>query len=298
MSNAGLLELTQCTLAELINAGAEYLLQHQLSFGHGTDNAFDESAWLSLEACGISPVEPLKSYDIGVSHAQLMLAKDWFEKRAVEKIPVAYLTGRAWFAGLEFKVDERALIPRSPIAELIYNRFDPWLISAPRKVLDLCCGGGCIGIAVSNAFADCSVDMTDLSQDALDLAAINVQKHRLEQRVQLHKGDLFDPLPAMNQFDLIVSNPPYVDAQDMNALATEFSHEPQMGLAAGDDGLDIVEMMLRDAKRYLKPDGILIVEVGNSQEAMDRRFPQLDLLWLDFEQGGEGVFLVNAAALV
>ncbi len=297
MSDTGLLHLKQCTLAELISAGEEYLLQHQLVYGHGTDNAFDESAWLALEVCGISPAAPLESYEIAVSDAQLKRAQTWFQKRALDKTPVAYLTGRAWFAGLEFTVDERALIPRSPIAELIHNGFDPWLSKAPETALDLCCGGGCIGIAMASVFTDCKVDMTDLSHDALELAKINVDKHQLKARVSLYHGDLFQPLPDQKQYDLIVSNPPYVDAQDMNQLADEFSHEPQMGLAAGDDGLDIVDKLLNDAKARLKPDGILIVEVGNSKEAVNRRFPTLDLIWLDFEYGGDGVFLVNAASI-
>lgn len=298
MSDTGLFELKQCTLAELISAGEKYLLKHPLVYGHGTDNAFDESAWLALEACELSPVEPIQSDEVSVGDDHLERAKRWFKKRAIDKVPVAYLTGRAWFAGLEFVVDERALIPRSPIAELIMNAFDPWLAGAPESALDLCCGGGCIGIAMASTFAGCSVDMADLSQHALDLSAINVEKHKLADQVRLYKTDLFQSLPAESKYDLIVSNPPYVDAEDMSQLATEFSHEPQLGLAAGNDGLDIVARLLRDAKRYLKPDGVLIVEVGNSRAAVERRFPEVDLLWLDFEYGGDGVFLVNADALV
>lgn len=296
MSEVALYDLQQCTLAELIRAGELYLSGYPLVYGHGTDNAFDEAAWLALEACDISPAEPLESYEVPVTKAQLERAKIWFRKRAVDKIPTAYLTGRAWFAGLEFLVDERALIPRSPIAELIYNRFEPWLAETPSSALDLCCGGGCIAIGIASAFPDCTVDAVDLSSDALELAALNVEKHALGERVHLHQGDLFTPLPE-HTYDLIVSNPPYVDAEDMNCLAVEFSHEPQMGLAAGADGLDIVEKLLDSAKRFLKPDGILIVEVGNSKDAVDRRFSSLEIVWLDFEHGGDGVFLVNSHAL-
>lgn len=296
MSDKDLLQIQQCTLAQLITAGEVYLSRHQLVYGHGTDNAFDESAWLALEACGISPAEPIESYDIPVTADQLALAKQWFKKRAVDKVPVAYLTGRAWFAGLEFTVDERALIPRSPIAELILNQFEPWLASAPLDALDLCCGGGCIAIGVAHMFTNCLVDAIDLSKEALALAEINVEKHNMSEQVSLYHGDLFSPLPA-KRYDLIVSNPPYVDALDMGSLAPEFGHEPEMGLAAGHDGLDIVARMLRDAKRYLKPEGILIVEVGNSKEAVDRRFSELNLMWLDFEYGGDGVFLITAESL-
>ncbi len=297
MSDPGLFELKNCTLADLISTGEKYLLQHPLVYGHGTDNAFDESAWLALEACDLSPVEAIESYDVPVSDEHLEQAKRWFRKRAIDKKPVAYITGRAWFSGLEFVVDERALIPRSPLAELILNRFEPWLTDAPATALDLCCGGGCMGIAMASAFPLCEVDMVDLSQDALDLAAINVEKHNLGDQVNLHKSDLFQSVPSNRKYDLIVSNPPYVDAEDMNQLAIEFSHEPQMGLVAGHDGLDIVARLLRDANKYLKPDGILVVEVGNSKEAVNHRFPKVDLLWLDFEFGGDGVFLVNGAAL-
>jgi len=288
MSEVRLHNIKQCTLSELIRAGEIYLSEYPLVFGHGTDNAFDESAWLALEACGISPAEPVESYDIPVGSDHLLRAKEWFKKRAEDKIPTAYLTGRAWFAGLEFLVDERALIPRSPIAELIHNGFEPWLAESPAVALDLCCGGGCIAIAMAKFFPGCIVDAVDLSQEA--------EKHKLQNRVTLHHGDLLTPLPSM-QYDLIVSNPPYVDAKDMSRLATEFSHEPKMGLAAGKDGLDIVARLLREAKQYLKPDGILVIEVGNSMEAVDRRFPGLELTWLDFEFGGDGVFLVNAHAL-
>ena len=297
MPDSDLLQLKHCTLAELISAGEQYLLEYPLVYGHGTDNAFDEAAWLALEACGISPAEPLSSYELPVNEIQLKRAKDWFQKRAINKTPVAYLTGRGWFAGLEFTVDDRALIPRSPIAELIQNRFEPWIIQSPDAALDLCCGGGCIGIAMASVFPDCRVDMVDLSQDALDLAAQNVKKHALQKQLKLYCGDLFAPLQAEQQYDLIVTNPPYVDAQDMSLLAAEFSHEPQLGLAAGANGLDIVDRLLREASAYLKPEGVLIVEVGNSKEAVEQCFSELDLIWLDFEFGGEGVFLINADGL-
>lgn len=297
MPDEKLFRLSGCTVAELITAGEAYLARQNLVYGHGTDNAFDEAAWLALEACELSPAEPLESYEIPVTPLQLRRAQDWFKRRATEKIPVAYLTGRSWFAGLEFVVDKRALIPRSPFAELIQSRFSPWLHQAPDTALDLCCGGGCIAIALASVFSECEVDAVDLSNDALELAAINVKKHGLQQRLRLHSGDLFTPLAPQHQYDLIVSNPPYVDAKDMQDLDAEFSHEPQMGLAAGRDGLDIVARMLKQAGKYLKPGGVLFVEVGNSKEAVEQRFNHLDLIWIEFEFGGDGVFMVNAAAL-
>ncbi len=297
MSDKDLFTLSKCTLADLIEAGEAYLTRHSLVYGHGTDNPFDEAAWLALEACDLSPAEPLESYDVPVTAIQLKRAQDWFKRRAVDKIPTAYITGRAWFAGLEFDVDERALIPRSPIAELILDQFSPWLVESPQAVLDLCCGGGCIAIAIANVFPACTVDAIDLSADALELASINVAKHNMKNRVSLYQGDLFSPLEKSRKYDLIVSNPPYVDGRDMRGIAAEFTREPQMGLAAGDDGLDIVERILADAKAFLEPNGLLIIEVGNSKEAVEKRFMQLDIMWFEFEYGGDGVFLVNAASL-
>ena len=296
-STAPLLDLENCTLAQLIEAGRDYLESHNLVYGHGTDNALDESAWLAMEACGYSPAQPLDDYQVAVNNGHLARAKDWFKKRALENIPTAYITGRSWFAGLEFITDNRALIPRSPIAELILNHYEPWLTEPPAAVLDLCCGGGCIAIATALAFPDAKVHGADLSADALQLAAQNRDKHGLADQLQLFEGDLFSPLPQGQRYDLIVTNPPYVDQQDMNTLAAEFHREPQLGLAAGPDGLDIVEQILGGARQMLTPAGVLIVEVGNSQPAVDQRFAHLDLIWLEFEFGGSGVFLITAESL-
>jgi ribosomal protein L3 glutamine methyltransferase len=297
MSEHALFRLQQCTLAELIEAGSDYLAQSSLVYGHGTDNPHDESAWLALEACGYSPAEPLDDYFAAVNRGHLERAKTWYRQRVVEHTPVAYITGRSWFAGLEFKTDQRALIPRSPIAELICSDFEPWLTATPQSILDLCCGGGCIAIACAHQFPGATVHGSDLSADALQLAAENRQMHGLENRLTLFEGDLFGPLPEGQRYDLIVSNPPYVDHEDMQALASEFQHEPQMGLAAGVDGLDIVDRILTSARQRLTENGVLIVEVGNSQPAVEARYPELDLIWLEFEMGGAGVFLTTATAL-
>jgi len=247
-------------------------------------------------------VESLSSYDVPVSPASLKKAQQWFFRRAEEKIPVAYLTGRSWFAGLEFLVDSRALIPRSPIAELILSEFSPWLTEPPEHALDLCCGGGCIGIAIASVFAQCKVDMVDLSADAIDLANANIEKHALQDRVVALQGNLFSPLQyrseqANGYYDIIVTNPPYVDGSDMRSLAAEFSHEPELGLTAGPDGLNIVKQILDEARSFLKDNGILIVEVGNSKTAIEKQFSELDLIWVEFAHGGDGVFIVNAQSL-
>ncbi len=297
MSEHALHKLTQCTLAELIEVGGDYLAKSDLVYGHGTDNPHDESAWLALEACGLSPAEPLENYHIDVNRGHLERAKNWYRQRADQKIPVAYITGRSWFAGHEFVTDSRALIPRSPIAELICTEFEPWLTDTPDSILDLCCGGGCIAIACALQFPDATVHGTDLSPEALQLAALNREKHQLQDHLQFFEGDLFNGLPIEQRYDLIVSNPPYVDREDMQGLAAEFQHEPQMGLAAGIDGLDIVDKILGDAQNRLTDNGVLIVEVGNSQPAVEQRYPELELIWLEFEMGGAGVFLTTAASL-
>ncbi len=297
MSSQALFELQNCTLEQLIVAGGDYLQGHSLVYGHGTDNPMDESAWIAIEACGLSPADPMEDYSLPVTTQQLQQAQQWYRARAEKHTPVAYLTGRSWFAGLEFTVDERALVPRSPIAELILTDFQPWLTSEPVHILDLCCGGGCIGIAACVYTEASRVTACDISDVALALATENAQRYKLEDRYQVFQGDLFEPLPESQKYDLILSNPPYVDAEDMHNLAREFHHEPVLGLEAGADGLDIVERILKRAGAYLTDTGILIVEVGNSEEAVDQRFPSLPLVWLEFESGGSGVFLIEAKAL-
>ncbi|MNP04597.1 50S ribosomal protein L3 glutamine methyltransferase [compost metagenome] len=215
-------------------------------------------------------------------------------RRIDERVPTAYLLGEAWFCDMPFVVDERVLVPRSPIGELIQQHFEPWLAAEPARILDLCTGSGCIGIACAHAFPRAEVVLADLSFDALEVANINIERHELGERVYTVQGDGFSGLPGQ-RFDLIVSNPPYVDAEDFAEMPAEYQHEPELGLACGDDGLDLVRRMLAEAADHLSAQGTLIVEVGNSQVHVEALYPEVDFTWLEFAHGGHGVFLLSAA---
>ena len=267
-------------------------------FGHGTDNALDEAAWLVSHAVGLPPTFSDSQLEQELSAEQQSAVEKLLERRVKERVPAAYLTHETWFAGHRFYVDERVLVPRSPLAELILDEFQPWL-DATRltRVLDLCTGSGCIAIATALALPQVQVDATDVSPDALEVARRNVADYGLAQRVALIESDLFDALQG-RRYDLIVSNPPYVDAEDMATLPEEYRREPQLGLAAGPEGLNLVIPMLQQAPEHLTPEGVMIVEVGNSAEALQARFPTVPFTWLEFSYGGEGVFLLEAPQLV
>ncbi len=283
-------------LDETIVAAAHRLDAAGVAFGHGTDNPVDEAAWLVLHAVGLSPVVA-PDYARRLTPSELRAVDALLQRRIEERVPTAYLTGRAWFAGHELLCDARALVPRSPLAELIVAGL-PGLVASdvPVRVLDLCTGGGCIAIACAHALPLADVDASDLSVDALALAADNVRLHALQDRVHLLQGSLYEPVHG--PYELILSNPPYVDAADLAAMPEEYLREPPMGLGAGEDGLDLVHRMLAEAPAVLAPGGALVVEVGNSGEALARAYPDLELEWIDFENGGDGVFAVRREALV
>ncbi|BBP82590.1 MULTISPECIES: 50S ribosomal protein L3 N(5)-glutamine methyltransferase [unclassified Pseudomonas] len=282
------------TLRDHIRWAVSRFHAENLFFGHGTDNAWDEARQLVLGALHL-PYEVADSYldcrleDDERAHVQALL-----RRRILERVPVAYLLGEAWFCGMPFVVDERVLVPRSPIGELIQQGFEPWLAASPARILDLCTGSGCIGIAAAHAFPDAEVVLADLSFDALEVANLNIERHDLEDRVFTVQGDGFDGLPGQ-RFDLILSNPPYVDAEDFADMPEEFQHEPAMGLACGDDGLDLVRRMLAEAADHLTERGTLIIEVGNSQVHVEALYPEVDFTWLEFSHGGHGVFLLGAS---
>jgi ribosomal protein L3 glutamine methyltransferase len=284
---------TLSTIRDLIRWGVSRFHEAGLYFGHGTDNAWDESRLLVLHALFLPWETPGDYLDCRVTESEREGVIDLLQQRIDRRIPAAYLTGHARFAGLDFVVDERVLVPRSPIAELIAKRFEPWLECDPERVLDLCAGSGCIGIACAQVFPESEVVLADLSMDALAVAEQNIELHQLHDRVETRWSDGFDGMPG-ERFDLIVSNPPYVDAEDMADLPEEFQHEPEMGLACGADGLDLVRRILQEAADYLTDNGVLVVEVGNSMVHVIAEWPEVDFEWVEFRHGGHGVFVLSA----
>lgn len=283
------------TLRDMLRWGVSQLESAQLHYGHGTDNAWDEMLSIIAYALHLSPEINPKLLPARLTRSEKKIIAELLQKRINERTPLPYLTRQAWFAGLSFYVDERVLIPRSPLAELIQNQFSPWIEeTAIKNILDLCTGSGCLAIACAQAIPEAQVDAVDISVDALTVAKINVERHVLHEQVNLIQSDLFKAIPA-RKYDVIISNPPYVDVQDMATLPQEYKHEPALALAAGDDGLIIVKRIIVHAKQYLADHGVLIVEVGNSEIALVEQFPQVPFTWLEFACGGDGVFLLTAA---
>jgi ribosomal protein L3 glutamine methyltransferase len=268
-----------------------------LHYGHGTDNAADEARWLVLGALALPHDSGEWVLDARLATPEREQLAALLKRRVVERVPTAYLLGEAWFAGLRFAVDPRVLIPRSPIAELIEAGMEPWLAGhEPARILDLCCGSGCIGIAAALRFAAARVDLADLSTEALAVARGNVALHGVGERTRAIESDLFAALGG-ERYDLILCNPPYVDAADMAALPAEFRHEPRLGLAAGADGLDLARRILAGARAHLGEEGWLVLEVGNSAAALEAAYPELPFIWPEFERGGGGVALLAARDL-
>lgn len=283
------------SIRDYIRYGASLFRHHQLFFGHGTDNAWDEAAALVLHAVDLPAHSGPEVLDARLVEEEKQAVLAVFERRC-EHVPTPYITGEAWFAGLRFYVDERVLIPRSPIAELIGQQFSPWVTSAPARILDMCTGSGCIGIGCALAFPDADVVLADISADALAVAKKNIEAYQLADSVQCVQSDIFQAIGGL--FDLIVANPPYVDAEDLAAMPEEFHCEPVLGLASGADGLEVTRRLLREAAEYLESGGCLVVEVGNSARHLEQAFPEVPFNWLEFEQGGDGVFVLYREELV
>lgn len=285
------------TIQDFIRWGASRFNAEGLFFGHGTDNALDEAAQLVLHALHLPPDLPTIYRECRLTFPERAAVCDLLELRVSERKPAAYLTNRAWFAGLEFYVNEDVMVPRSPLAELVEAGFDPWIDpEGARSVLDLCAGCGCIGIACAVYLPEAEVDLAEISPAALEVASRNLAHHHLEERVQVLQSDLFDGI-GERRYDLVISNPPYVSAAELADLPEEFRKEPQLGLAGGETGLDLALRVLRDAPDYLNEGGVLVVEVGNTAAELERRFPDLPFLWLEFERGGEGVLLMKREQL-
>ncbi len=283
-------------LQDWLQATAQQIERAGVFLGHGTDNSWDEALHLTLPLLHISFDASPDVLQRVLTAQELLTLEQARTQRIEQRIPVPYITSQAWFCGLPFYVDRRVLIPRSPLGELIEDGFYPWLQKEPVRILDLCCGSACIGIACALAFPEAVVDVADISVDALAVAAINIAQHRVQQRVQAVVSDLFLGLQGQ-RYDLIVCNPPYVDADDMNNLPDEYRHEPELALASGVDGLDFTRRLLREARNFLTEEGVLIVEVGNSAAALETVFPSVPFTWLAFERGGDGVFTLTAAEL-
>lgn len=285
------------TLRQFVEWAANRFEQAGLFYGHGTDNAQDEAVYLVFGVLQI-PFDVAESMlDQALTDTDCQQVTAIIEQRLTSRQPAAYLLGEAWFCGLSFYVNEHVLVPRSPFAELINEGFHPWLPKDPARILDIGTGSGCIAISCALAFPGAEVDATDVSREALAVAQRNMTRHGVADRLRLQNSDLFSALDKNRKYDLIVSNPPYVSQADIDALPEEYHHEPVLGLHGGGDGLDLVRSLLRDAKDYLTEDGLIIVEVGLMQEVLSATLPQLPFIWLEFEYGGEGVFLLNASDL-
>ncbi len=285
------------TVGEALDYCHGRLEQGAVFFGHGTDNAWDESVQLVLAVADLPP----DADDSVLPHPLDERAQGRLEyllrRRIDQHIPLPYLLGKAWFAGLEFLCDTRAIIPRSPLAELIVHDYLPWYVGPPpRRILDLCCGGGCIGLAASEYNPDTRVDLVDIDRDALALARDNADYRGLASRVEILHSDLFQAL-AGRRYDIILSNPPYVDANDLASMPAEYHHEPPLALGSGADGLDLTRCILEAAAEFLQPHGLLVVEVGNSWEQLQSTYPDVPFTWLEFERGGDGVFALTAQEL-
>lgn len=310
-------EQSLVTIRDFIRFVVTKLRQYDVVVAQGTTDEFAEAAAIVLHSLSLEWSADEQILDCKLTPSEKQEVLTLLSERIIQRKPLSYLINLAYFCGLPFYVDERVLIPRSPIAELINQQFYPYFdvddarknkffdhgleekqLAAPERILDLCTGSGCIAIALAKAFPDANVDATDIDKDALEVAWTNVEHHELEHQVNLLESDLFAKIPAENQYELIVTNPPYVDAAVMAELPPEFLHEPEHALAAGQDGLDLVHQILHDAPDYLTRDGLLVCEVGDSEWALRQAYPEIQFEWLTFEKGGSGVFAISCEELL
>ncbi|RDE73697.1 50S ribosomal protein L3 N(5)-glutamine methyltransferase [Haemophilus sputorum] len=285
------------TIQDMMRWAYSYFNASDLYYGHGYDNAWDEAQQLVLAAVYLPADVPEAMYQSRLTLVEKERVIRLIETRLGTRQPVAYLTNSAWFCGSEFYVDERTIVPRSPIGELIMQKFAGLIDHEPKRILDMCTGSGCIAIACAQQFLEAEVDAVDLSLDALDVAQINIERHGLAERVFPISSDLFNDIPQ-DKYDLIVTNPPYVDEEDLDDMPQEFHFEPEMSLGSGADGLDITKRILAQAADYLTDNGVLVCEVGNSMVHLIEQFPTVPFNWIEFKNGGLGVFSLTRAQLV
>jgi ribosomal protein L3 glutamine methyltransferase len=282
------------TLRDLMRFSVSRFNEAGVFFGHGTDNARDEAAYLLLHSLRLPPDQLDPYLEARLTAGERATALALVRRRVAERLPAAYLTREAWLGEYRFYVDERVIVPRSHIAELLCEQLSPWINDpwAVARVLDMCTGSGCLAILAAEAFPEASVDALDLSPDALAVARVNVKDYGLETRVRLLESDAFAAIPG-ERYDLIIANPPYVDAKSMAELPEEYRREPRLALEGGEDGLDFARVLLAQAARHLKPEGLLIVEIGNNKDALERAFPRLSFVWLDTSASDRFVFMLR-----
>jgi ribosomal protein L3 glutamine methyltransferase len=287
------------TIRDWIRYAVSQFEASDVFYGHGTDNAYDEAVWLIMSAMHL-PMDTLNNFlDARITTDERIKLANFIEQRITKHTPTAYLLKEAWLQGLKFYVDERVLIPRSFIAELLADGLSSW-IEFPEMVesaADICTGSGCLGILLASVFPNAEVDVIDISQDAIDVANVNIANYSLQEQVTAIKSDMFTVLKG-KKYDLIISNPPYVDAPSMAALPQEYQNEPQLALGSGDAGLDHTHTILREAANYLNDDGILIVEIGHNREALEAAYPNIIFNWLEVSSGNEFVFLLTKSQLI
>ncbi|MEM5312623.1 50S ribosomal protein L3 N(5)-glutamine methyltransferase [Paraburkholderia sp. JHI869] len=292
------LAATFVTVRDLLRYGVSRFSAAQLAFGHGSSNAYDEAAYLILHTLHL-PLDLLDPFlDARLTAEEIDKVLGVIERRATDRVPAAYITQEAWMHGLRFYVDERVIVPRSFIGELLADGLQPY-VEDPEQVtavLELCTGSASLAILAAHAFPNADIDAVDLSAPALEVAKRNVHEHDLDERIALFEGDLYAPLPE-RRYDVIITNPPYVNADSMVALPPEYKHEPEMALAGGADGMDIVRRIVKDARNWLTDDGVLVIEIGNERENVEAAFGGLDLVWLSTSAGDDQVFLIQACDL-
>ena len=286
------------TVRDVLRYAVSRFTQAGLSFGHGSSNAYDEAAYLVLHTLHL-PIDLLDPFlDARLTSEEIDSVLKVIERRAKDRVPAAYITQEAWMHGYRFHVDERVIVPRSFIGELLQDGLQPY-VEDPEQVgavLELCTGSGCLAILAAHAFPNADVDAVDLSPAALEVATLNVHDYELDERIALFEGDLYAPLPE-RRYDVIITNPPYVNADSMKALPAEYKHEPDMALAGGEDGMDIVRRIIAQARNWLTDDGVLVVEIGNERANVEAAFGGLDLVWMSTSAGDDNVFLIQDADL-